>query len=248
MNRKTLLLAVLLSLFAVGSFLFFASRMMKDVATGDQPVPESQIVQEDPDVDRRIGEIVIPPGVYSMGAHEEWPSRTAAELFGNSTERGMYSIHTERTYMNKDLGFSIKLPDSWTRYAVRQTRDADSAEVFFGLPVDGDSMLGVNRWDDPEYASMVLDIYSIRIVPVSDYDVYVKKCAAPDVDYPCHVDPEITRTATHVYAGHQMNVHWIPCAEAEDLVAEPYACSVYGDFFLPLQKSDTFRKSFALTR
>ncbi|NTW30780.1 MAG: hypothetical protein HGA33_05860 [Candidatus Moranbacteria bacterium] len=199
------------------------------------------------EMDRMVGDMVIPAGNYDL-ENSEKPARVASELFGDSAVRGAYMINTHHTYQNEDLGFSVDLPERWARYAVRESRDSDSAEVVFGLPVDGDSMVGVNRWDDPEYVSMVLDVYSIRIVPVLEFDARVKKCTAPDIDYPCHVDIEIARTATHVYAGHQVNVDWIPCVDAEDLAAEPYACSVYGDFFLPLQKSDTFRKSFTLTR
>lgn len=226
---------------AVGVLMVAAFRFTGDM-TGRNPAIDRQGRRE---MDRLVGNPVIPAENYDVedsGA----PVRIASELFGDSAIRGAYTMHTEHTYRNEVLGFSVDLPERWSRYAVRETRDADSAQVFFGLPVDGESLVGVNRWDDPEYVSMVLDVYSIGIVPISEYDAFVRECSAPGIDYPCHVDAEIIRTETHVYTRNQVNVDWIPCVEAGDLVAEPYVCSVYGDFFLPLQKSDTFRKSFTL--
>jgi len=136
--------------------------------------------------------------------------------------------HTEGIYCNEKYSFQLIMPSSWKNYVKKEEEDGQTTIISFGLPLETDE---ISQWlSEPEKTEKIFKIWSLYIMPISEWELRKRECENPAVDYPCFYPMEITRNEDYVFGSGQYSITggWDPCA-GETKNKETYFCSVYWD-------------------
>ena len=141
---------------------------------------------------------------------------------------GSYKLHTEHFYRNEKFGFQVEMPSTWTKYVVREDKDETGTVIWFGLPLEGNKLIG--SLSEQENSARVINIAWLDIMPIAYFEAHKDDCEG--FDGPCFFPIEITRDSTHVYAWGGPNPHagWDYCYTAAG--TEPYVCKVRNDYWI----------------
>ncbi len=153
----------------------------------------------------------------------------------NSTINSSYTFYSDPIYTNKEFGFQVQMPATWTKYAVGLTKGTDGTTLItFALPLQSDKL--TPYLTQVEQSANVIDRDNLEIMPLSIFAASQHDC--DNADGPCSVPREIARNDTYVFAWLPTDPHagWNFCADAAG--KEPYLCSVYNDEFNP--KTETY--------
>ncbi len=138
--------------------------------------------------------------------------------------------HTKSIYQNEKHGFQLVMPFSWKDYAIKEEIREQTTIIHFGLPLESDE---ISQWLlEPERTEEIFYIWSIHIMPISEWESEKRKCEDPSVDYPCFYPQEIVRNEKYVFGSgfYFIAGGWDPCMEDESVKKkEAYFCSVYWD-------------------
>jgi hypothetical protein len=141
-----------------------------------------------------------------------------------------YVAYTDPVYINNQYGFQVKVPATWTKYAVSVRQEKfwywDAILVKFALPLETGAF--VEYSDDP--STRVFDIDALVIMPVDYFESHKNDCAG--VDGPCRFPLEITRDNTYVFAWINNPLHNDNYCAGEGLAKEPYFCAVRSDYLI----------------
>lgn len=142
-----------------------------------------------------------------------------------------YQILTTPTYINKELGFSVTLPKSWTNYAIREDRSGLSTVITFGLPLNYASSSSFLSY--PESKAQVVDIAHFQITPAFAWRS--EKGSCDGADGPCFENDVIASSTEYVFSTLYPRPHagWGFADEYGD--SESYVRAVWED--LDLDKS-----------
>lgn len=137
-----------------------------------------------------------------------------------------YIHYTEPIYINEEYGFQVKMPELWTRYAVRIEKTDEKITVYFGLPLETEAI--AQSLSELEKSERVIDLRTIEIMPIAYFETHKDDCS-PTEDEMCFYFPEeIIRNEQYVFGWviPRRQVGWNYC-EASLAEAEPYVCSVH---------------------
>jgi len=152
-----------------------------------------------------------------------------------------YLFHAEHTYRDNGFGFSIEIPSSWTKYAVREERGENSYNIYFALPQL--KSRGMNKYIDPEpeYSARLLRVGWIQIMTVNYFDAHKHDCGYRSQ---CFFPKEITRDKNYVYGlGMPRPNFFSEYCPPEATAQDHYICGRGGNSF-----PENIEKTFKLTR
>lgn len=141
-----------------------------------------------------------------------------------------YQLLTSQFYTNKDLGFSIDFPASWTRYVIREDQTDFGKIITIGLPLQNkDSAMMLSY---PESAKQVINIVSFKITEAFAWESEEGICS--DVVGPCFENDVIASSTKYVYSTNYPRPHagWDYITDFGD--SEEYLKTVKDDFNLEM--------------
>lgn len=139
-----------------------------------------------------------------------------------------YQILTTPVYANKELGFSISLPQSWTSYAIREDHSGLITAITIGLPLKYASSSSFLSY--PESAAQVIDIARFQITPAFAWRS--EKGSCDGANGPCFENDVIASSTEYVFSTLYPRPHagWGFVDEYGD--SESYVRSVWEDLDL----------------
>ncbi len=140
-----------------------------------------------------------------------------------------YQIFNTPVYVNKALGFSITVPSSWKRYAVREDNDGINVVITLGLPLERATSTPVGY---PENSSHVINIEHFKITKSFAWKSEIGRCA--DVDGPCEESDVMASSSQYVFSTFYPKPHagWNFSEYFTNNEPEPYVVAVWKDFDL----------------
>ena len=144
-------------------------------------------------------------------------------------------------YRNNKFGFTVQIPLTWTKYALREDQGENSFDIYFALPIFGNN-LKIKGISNLEIVAHVVNVGLLQIMTVSYFDAHKHDCDHSDSQ--CFFPKEITRDENYVYGlGMPRPNFFSEYCPPEATAQDHYICGRGGNSF-----PENIEKTFKLTR